>query len=206
MSDPVTNNDESEDQAVNLNEEQPNYQVSGQGGDYSLSPELQNAISDTVKEEIKKEIAVDKASLFTVFGIFASIVTFVSVEIQILKTICDFWNVAGFSLIFLASLLMFILLLDYIGRGWRNDFIFEIKNFPWIISMFIIAIFVTGLLLAKSGNEKKCTDELIYQRYEKDFNERQVEIEGIFDNEFKELREDIKKNTEQIQSIKNTQS
>jgi len=87
-------------------------------------------IGQTVKDKISEEISVDKASLFTVFGIFASIVTFVSVEIQILKVICDFWNIAGFSMIVLSSLLMFILLLDYIGRGWRDD---SKVKFPWEI-------------------------------------------------------------------------
>jgi len=49
--------------------------------------ELKVLVKDHVKSEIQKEIKFDKASLFTIFGIFASNVTFVSIEIQILKTL-----------------------------------------------------------------------------------------------------------------------
>lgn len=153
-----------------------------------ISPEMKILVSDTVKEEIKKEIAVDKASLFTVFGIFASIVTFVSVEIQVLKTICDIWNIAGFSLIILASLLMFILLLDYIGRGWRKDP--EIK-FPLGISLFAMIFLATGFLSASFGNEQHCRDNSIYKRYEDNFIDKQLELEDKYDNVIDTLRIEV---------------
>ena len=159
---------------------------------------ISEIVSNYVKKEIEKEIAVDKASLFTVFGVFASIVTFVSVEIQILKIICDFWNIAGFSLIILASLLMFILLLDYIGRGWRNEC--KIK-FPWFLTIFIIIIFLGGVILANLANEQLCRENLIYQRYERDFTSRQVEIERMFDDKMKSLESGIQKNSEQINAL-----
>lgn len=142
-----------------------------------LSLELKQQISESVKEEIRKEIAIDKASLFTIFGIFASIVVFISVEIQILKTVCDFRQIVGFSLIMLASLTMFVLLLDHIGRAWRHNLKEQFMSFPWIIFGMIVVFFVAGLYYASSGNEQICYENKIYQRYAQDFDDRQIEIE-----------------------------
>ena len=75
---------------------------------------MQSLVKEEIKVTVSEQTKIDKASLFTVFGIFASIVTFVSVEIQVFKTICDIWILTGFTLVILASLLIFILLLDYI--------------------------------------------------------------------------------------------
>lgn len=55
-----------------------------------------------IREDFERRLANDKASLINVFGIFASIVTFISIEIQILKQICDFWRLLGFSAFILA--------------------------------------------------------------------------------------------------------
>lgn len=186
----ISNNNQETGSEETTNPEGENNLTSGDfepsGG--KISPGMKILVSDTVKEEIKKEIAVDKASLFTVFGIFASIVTFVSVEIQILKTICDIWNIAGFSLIILASLLMFILLLDYIGRGWRKDP--EIK-FPLGISLFAMIFLATGFLSASFANEQQCRDNSIYQRYENNFIDKQLELEDKYDNKIDDLRREV---------------
>lgn len=158
-------------------------------------------ILDNINEQIRKEIATDKASLFTVFGVFASIVTFLSVEIQILMRFDDPWNSSGFSLIILASLLIFITLLDYIGRGWRDDSTQQLKNFPWVLFAITTLIFLTGLFLTSRGNEQKSKENLIYMRYEKDFTERQVELERMFDDEIKTLRSAIHNTSAQVKGL-----
>lgn len=165
--------------------------------------ELKGLIKDHVKDEIQREIKFDKASLFTVFGIFASIVTFVSIEIQILKTLCDFWNVIGFSIIILASLLTFILILDYIGRGWRNDFKLEIKQFPWILMVFIILLFATGFISTGfSTKEVACKDEAIFKKYESDFLDKQLELEKMYNSKIKSLQNEIDNNKKAVEELK----
>lgn len=165
--------------------------------------ELKELVRDHVKDEIQKEIKFDKASLFTVFGIFASIVTFVSIEIQILKTLCDFWNVVGFSIFVLASLLTFILILDYIGRGWRNDFKFELKQFPWILTMFIILLFATGFISTSfSTKEIACKDEAIFRKYESNFLEKQLELEGMYNDRIQNLQSEINDNKKNVEDLK----
>lgn len=166
---------------------------------WKVSKEMEILIGQTVKDKISEEISVDKASLFTVFGIFASIVTFVSVEIQILKVICDFWNIAGFSMIVLSSLLMFILLLDYIGRGWRDD---SKVKFPWEIWILAIIFLFIGFASAFKGDEEQCRDNSIYQKYQEDFYEKQIKIKKIFEDKIENLEQKIEKNKIEIEKIK----
>lgn len=168
--------------------------------------ELKVIVKDHVKDEIQKEIKYDKASLFTVFGIFASIVTFVSIEIQILKTLCDFWNVVGFSIIILASLLSFILILDYIGRGWRNDFRLELKQFPWILMIFIILLFATGFISTSfSTKEVSCKDEAIFKKYENDFLDKRLELEKMYNDRIQNLQNEIDNNKKAIEGLEKPQ-
>lgn len=168
--------------------------------------ELKRWIRDQVREKVEKEVKFDKASLFTVFGIFASIVTFVSIEIQFLKTICDFWNVVGFSFIILASLLSFILILDYIGRGWRNDFKLEIRQFPWILMIFIILLFATGFISTNfSAKEITCKDEAIFRKYESDFLNKQLELEKVCNDKIGSLRNEINNNRNAIKDLQKYQ-
>jgi len=178
--------------------EQQSFQVS--------EKEWKEFISNHVRDEIQKEIKFDKASLFTVFGIFASIVTFVSIEIQILRTVCDFWNVVGFSIISLGSLLTFILILDYIGRGWRNEFKLEVKQFPWILMIFIVLLFVVGFVsVSFSESEVACKDEAVFKKYESDFLDKQLELQKRYDDKIQNLEEEVDDNKRVIENLKNAQ-
>lgn len=193
-----------EDQKIKTGEKGQKIISEGEGQIFQVKEnDLKELVRDHVKDEIQKEIKTDKASLFTVFGIFASIVTFVSIEIQILKTICDFWNVVGFSIIMLASLITFVLILDYIGRGWRNDINSEIKQFPWILTIFIILLFAVGFIsVSFSSKEISCKDEAIYKRYENYFWEKQIEIESLYKNKIQNLQNEIDDNKKAIENLK----
>jgi hypothetical protein len=153
---------------------------------------LNEIVTDRVKKAVASEISADKASLFTVFGVFASIVTLISVEIQMLKTLCSFWDVIGFSLILLAALLIFILLLDHIGRGWRDDSGKEqFKNLPWPILIICIVLFSVGIVLASKGSEQLCKDNMIYSRYKNDFDKRQIDMEKSFNDRINKLKDNL---------------
>ena len=161
--------------------------TTGSGNDIATKPEgwkisltedqIKWLVSDHVKTAVQQEIATDKATLFTVFGIFASIVTFVSVEIQILKSICSIWNILGFSLVILASLLLFLLMLDYIWRWWRNSFKDEVNKFPWIILILIVIIFIVSIYAMSIGSEQQCKENAIYNKYQEEFQDKQIDLE-----------------------------
>lgn len=77
-----------------------------------------------INEEIennKNEIKRIKVDFIAVMGVFVSIFTFISIEIQILKYVCDFFRIAGFSLIIFGSLAGFMILLYSIFGQRKNQ-------------------------------------------------------------------------------------
>src|SRR3989338_8443136 len=92
--------------------------------DQKISP-----ITDKI-DKFEERLVTDKSSFMTVFGIFASIVTFLSVEIQIFKNVCDAFKLIGFSFGLLASLLLFVLALHWIANFWIDKK--EVKIPKWL--------------------------------------------------------------------------
>ena len=83
---------------------------------YKKLEKLKNKNNQIERKNIRlsKEIERMKIDFITVIGIFVSIFTFISIEIQILRYVCDFFRIAGFSLIIFGSLSGFIILLHSI--------------------------------------------------------------------------------------------
>ncbi len=194
-------------------------------GKLSIPKEWQNVIEDTIKKEaevrvrksVRDEFVANKSYLLTFFGIFATIVIFLSVEFQILKTISYFWNVVGFSLVMLATLLFFVLALDTMGTGYLHNFKKEYKEFLrfriWFFCV-IGGIFLLGLSFIRPNKEEIFKENRIFKKYEKNFERRQAELEIIYDkeiqtlqNEIMELKKDlpdkIKENSDKIKALQN---
>lgn len=91
-----------------------------------------------------EELNRDKISFITVSGIFVAIFTFISVEIQILKYICDFNMIVGYTFIFPGVLIFFIALLDYVARGWIKT-AEEVQSRVFPVLMVAIALIILGL-------------------------------------------------------------
>jgi hypothetical protein len=88
--------------------------------------------------ELRDEVRESKKDFLVMFGIFASFVTFLSVEIQIFKTLTSFWLLIGLSSFLLAGILIFALTLGNIAKN-RNEW----KDFysPTFIILYILLIF-----------------------------------------------------------------
>ncbi len=139
---------------------------------------LKTAKTDA-SEEIRKQVQTDKASLITVFGIFASIISFLTIEFQFLRTICSFEKLIGFTLILFSLLLCFNLALDYLVKS-RTD-----KQTPKpniIFSIFVIILFILGIHFMYLGNEENCKDNKIYTKYSDDFTNQQMEFNQNYAN------------------------
>lgn len=69
-----------------------------------------------VLEEARKELAIqiqmDKVALMSIFGVFASVLSFLTIEFQFLRTIQPLEKILGFTLVLCALLLCFPLALD----------------------------------------------------------------------------------------------
>lgn len=159
---------------------------------------------DKLEDTFEKRLATNTTNLITVFGIFASIVTFLSIEIQIFKNICDPLRLLGFSLIVLASLVSFIFVLHVIANFWINE---KAKEYPKIIIAFILLFFIGGIALFFTGkDEASCKENFIFQRYSNDFNSKQIDLETNINSKLnnfeQQFNDQIKSVEKQVESLK----
>jgi carbon starvation protein CstA len=109
-----------------------------------LPPEVQIAISDAIVK-VKDSLT---ANFVTILAIFASFITFLGIEIQILRNICDYWRLIGFSLFILTAVLVFVfaiyIFVDHVNsKGWQK-----------ILGMcFFVAVLLCGTFYAFSMAE-----------------------------------------------------
>lgn len=147
-------------------------------------------------EEIRKQVQTDKASLITVFGVFASIISFLTIEFQFLRTICSFEKLIGFTLILASLLLCFNLALDYLVKS-RTD-----KETPKpniIFGVFLIILFISGICYTYLGNEEKCKDNKIYEKYSGNFENKQMEFNQNYTSEQNKKYNELNNKIEDIE-------
>jgi hypothetical protein len=135
-----------------------------------------------VKAEIEKQVQTDKASLITVFGTFASILAFLTVEFQFLKTINTLEKITGFTLILFSLLISFNLILDYVIklRTQNNTSKPNITIFVAMIIILLGGIYLTSRNNFADMNEwKKQNEELSdkIKNYEGRLDQLQKQIE-----------------------------
>lgn len=156
------------------------------------------AVFSDAEKEIVKQVQLDKASLFTVFGIFASIISFLTIEFQFLKTVCSFDKILGFTLILFTLLFSFNLALDYLVKSRLDDRIPK-PNVYFLI--MILILFGVGCYFSVNGNEEICKDGKIYQKYSDDFDNKyikdQKELKEIIDSQKKKI-EDLEQKINKI--------
>jgi hypothetical protein len=111
--------------------------------------------TDSNTEEIKKirqDLANERLNNITIFGIFASLVTFFSIEIQVFKNIDNFWLIVGLTAFLVSSLLLFVFSIHSIAReklGWRDFFSTPVF---WLFMVFLIFSLVIFVLNSKGIN------------------------------------------------------
>lgn len=125
----------------------------------------------TVEELNKRTGDLDKIrdNLFTLFGLFASVVAFLLEEVQILNNTCSKWMMIWLSLILLWSLSFFVLLIKFI-LSFRDDFDWKrdinIKSPICIVWLIALGLILIGIISASWWDEVKCKTENIIQQYE----------------------------------------
>lgn len=96
------------------------------------------------RSEIDKQVQMDKALLITVFGIFASVLSFLTIEFSFFKKFDDLKSISGFSCILFSLLLGFNIGLDYLIRNnVHNTGNAYVRNYI----IFGTIIFLIGILL-----------------------------------------------------------
>lgn len=136
-------------------------------------------VIEDAEKAIREQVQTDKASLITVFGIFASVISFLTIEFQFLKTLCSFEKILGFTLILFALLFSFNVALDYLVKS-RLDKQTPKPNLYFIF--MVVLVFIAGIYFTFQGNEEVCRDNKIYQRYSDQFEVNSNEQQKQFDN------------------------
>ena len=124
--------------------------VSDEKGKYTLEERTDNNTKEI--ERLRRELSNERFNTITIFGVFASLVTFFSVEIQIFKNIENFWLLIGLTAFLVSSLLLFVFSIHAIIKdrlNWREFFSAPIF---WIFWMFLTFSFVIFLLNSKGIN------------------------------------------------------
>lgn len=92
------------------------------------------------------------ANYISVLGIFASIVTFLLIEIQILRNICDFNRLMGFSFFVVGLLLVFVVALHFVLAIRKKE---EINKFSAkTVLITIVVVFFTGCIILLTAQDE----------------------------------------------------
>ena len=119
-------------------------------------------------EVVVNELQKERVISITTFGIFASIISLLTIEFQFLRTICSLDKILGFTLILFSVLLGFVLSLDYLAKGRSNKGSVVPQVVLLVIFLFVMS---AGIYLASRGNEEVCRENKIYLRYSEQFDE-----------------------------------
>ncbi|MFH0988120.1 MAG: hypothetical protein V1763_01980 [Parcubacteria group bacterium] len=120
------------------------------GGRFNVEQQTHSNTKDI--EKLKQDLTNERLNNITVFGIFASLVTFLSVEIPIFKNIENFWLLIGLTSFLVSSMLLFIFSIHSVARDrlkWKEFFQSPIL---WLFLLFLIFSFVIFLLNSKGIN------------------------------------------------------
>ena len=110
---------------------------------------IEDKILRNAELEIAKQIQIAQASYITVFGIFASITSFLTIEFQFLKVMSNINQIVGFTLVLWALLFAFNLGLDYLvtNRLEQN----KVRPNVYLIAMVLVPLMI-GLGFIVYGN------------------------------------------------------
>ena len=104
--------------------------------------------------DLREDFRREKANILIIFGIFASFITFLTIEIKIFSSVTNPLTIIGVSLFFLGALSLFVLLLSevsrmYIEKSNSNTFAVKITNPVFIATMMSIMLGVACIILAQ---------------------------------------------------------
>ncbi len=121
-------------------------EVSSGGG--RLTIEERTISNERNIQNLEQKLENERLNSITIFGIFASLVTFLSVEIQVFKFIENFWLLIGLSSFLVSSLLLFVFSIHLIIRDKL-----KFKDFfgnPVFFIFLVFLIFSFAVLLFNS--------------------------------------------------------
>jgi hypothetical protein len=120
--------------------------------------ETKAEIREETKKDIERQVQLDRASLLTVFGVFASIIGFFNFEVHFLKTVKSLWDIVGFSCIMCALLISFNIVLDYLMQSRLNK---DAAKLHSRYIFFMLVLFGLGCCAIYQGEQVKKIDTAV---------------------------------------------
>lgn len=152
-----------------------------------LKFELDTSVQN-IKDEVKNEGQEIKKDFLVIFGLFASFVTFLSIEVQVFKNRDNIFELVGISSISLSFVIYFALVINDIAKE-KNEW----KDFAkptYIINLFFA---VLGIIFLYTGGTSSI--------HRIDIIEKQIKLDSA---EIYLLKSDIQRLNNKIQNV-NTQ-
>lgn len=132
-------------------------------------------LEDKLKDDINSTKDKLTINFITVLGIFASILAFLLIEVQIIKDICSVYKIIGLSLIFVFGIVLFVLLLKIIVDNKS-----EISSREWVIYIILLGILIASFYcFNKSEDEYTCRQLNIDNKLNKTKDEIRNDMDGI---------------------------
>lgn len=122
-----------------------------------IKDDFNKTIGET-KDKLDSKIDSSKISIIETLGIFVALFTFVSIDVQILKTDLSLLAIVGFILVTLGALSFFVVSLNLLVTKSTSD-IKDLKLQYIVAVILTIAFFVSGVYLINRDTnniEKKC--------------------------------------------------
>jgi len=158
-----------------------------------LKEELNSSVSE-IKSDLNKEGQEIKKDFLTIFGLFASFVTFLSIEVQVFKNKDNIFELIGITSVSLAFVMFFALVINDISKdksSW-SDFLKP----TYAINMFFAIIGIIFLYIGATCSINKM-DETILQ-VKKDsiaIGKLKIEIKQLKDKKNTSLPQNIPQST-----------
>lgn len=117
-----------------------------------LKDELKTSVSE-MKSELTKETQEIKKDFLTIFGLFASFVTFLSIEVQVFKNKDNVLELIGITSISLSFIMFFALVINDISKD-KNEWS-DFKKPSYILNLFFAVIGIITLYIGATCSISK---------------------------------------------------
>ena len=120
------------------------YEVESKGKGVPVTPEAIGEIVDPKINELRKEIENSKKDYITILGIFASFITFVSVEFKLFEGLTDFSNFLSLSILLVSLMMFFVITLIGVIKN-DDDKFYKRPLFKLAVCLFIISLAIYSI-------------------------------------------------------------
>jgi hypothetical protein len=124
-----------------------------------LKEELKTSVSE-IKSDLTKESQETKKDFLTIFGLFASFVTFLSIEVQVFKNKDNVLELIGITSISLSFVMFFALVINDISKD-KNEWS-DFKKPSYILNLLFAGVGILFLYIGATCSINK-VDKIIKQ-------------------------------------------